>query len=188
VAAGPWVQHLVPPMGDRVTPSRQAVVYLEPPPHLAQAWASSPMILDIHQLGGIYVVPPVLGTGLKVGDHSFSLLGDPDDDRTPGSQELEVLLSACRGRFRDLDAYRIDEGRVCFYTVEPQEHFIAEPIGRTWVLAGFSGHGFKFGALMGRVMARAATGHLDPQTMARFAAGQITDPESLADITGPALG
>jgi len=188
VAAGPWTRHLAPPMAERVTPSRQAVVYLTPPAHLTQAWANSPMLLDIHEHGGIYVVPPVLETGLKVGDHSFSLTGDPDDERIPGAEELERLRAACQGRFRDAQAYTVDLGKVCFYTVQPDEHFIVEPIERIWVMAGFSGHGFKFGAVMGRAMAATIHGDITPRQMTDFAAGRIRDPEQLQTLTNLCLG
>ncbi len=187
VAAGPWSHRLIPPLAERITPSRQAVAYLNPPDHLSQAWKSSPMILDMHKNGGIYVVPPVLNTGLKVGDHSFSLMGDPDDDRTPEESELERLRMACLGRFRDGKAYTVTKGKICFYTVEPSEHFIAMPIEHIWVMAGFSGHGFKFGAVMGRAMAAAIDGDFSAQQMTDFAAGRIRDPAQLQAITNLCL-
>jgi hypothetical protein len=46
------------------------LVYLEPPPALAPAWAAHPLILDIGPDSGFYLVPPVGGTGLKIGDHN----------------------------------------------------------------------------------------------------------------------
>ena len=87
VAAGPWVRDLVPSATGKVKPSRQVVAYLTPPERLRDAWASAPMVLDIHGAGGIYVVPPVAGSGLKVGDHSFSLKGHPGRDRAASAAE-----------------------------------------------------------------------------------------------------
>ena len=37
VAAGPWIARLVPGLAQRVTPSRQIVAYVEPPPGRAEA-------------------------------------------------------------------------------------------------------------------------------------------------------
>ncbi len=187
VAAGPWAARLLPSLQPRVTPSRQVVVYLHPPDDLARAWASSPMVLDIGGAGGIYVLPPADGAGLKVGDHSFSLSGDPDLDREPHASEVDALFQACRTRFRDLERYRIDHGRTCFYTVQPEEHFIVESIERAWVMTGFSGHGFKFGALMGLLTAKAAMGFVPPQVMAALAAGAVTDPDEITRLTDLAL-
>jgi glycine/D-amino acid oxidase-like deaminating enzyme len=188
VAAGPWVGRLMPSLVSRVTPSRQVVLYLQPPDDLAPAWATSPMILDIGSTGGIYVVPPRGGAGLKVGDHSFSLEGDPDLDRDPRADEVDALFEACRARLKDIDRYRIDHGKTCFYTVQPEEHFIIERQDRAWVMTGFSGHGFKFGALMGLLTAQAAMGFIPPAQLSALAAGQLTDPEALAALTDPCLG
>ena len=114
VAAGPWADRLVPSLKSRVTPSRQVVVYLKPPTHLQTAWANSPMVLDIGGQGGIYVVPPRGGAGLKVGDHSFSLSGDPDRGRDTTEDEVHALLEACRVRLKDIDQYTIEHAKTCF--------------------------------------------------------------------------
>jgi len=187
VAAGPWASRLLPDLGPRVTPSRQVVIYLQPPADLAEAWETSPMVLDIGGEGGIYVVPPRGGAGLKVGDHSFSLTGDPDLHRDPQSDEVDALFEACRTRLKDLDRYQVDEAKTCFYTVQPEEHFIVDRVDRAWVMTGFSGHGFKFGALMGLLTAQAAMGFISPSELQALAAGQVTDPAQVTQLTDLAL-
>jgi glycine/D-amino acid oxidase-like deaminating enzyme len=54
---------------------------------------------------------------------------------------------------RDADRYRILEAKTCFYTLSPDERFIAQTRGRCIVLAGFSGHGYKFAPLIGERLA-----------------------------------
>lgn len=172
VAAGPWVARLLPDLVPRVTPSRQLVAYVQPPEALAPLWAEAPMLLHIGQEDGIYVVPPVAGHGMKLGDHRFVLGGDPDNDRRAQEAELRGVLESCRTRLRDIDRYHLDHGKTCFYTVAPDERFIVEPVGRAgWVMTGFSGHGFKFGALMGLRLAAALDGEIDAATLSRYAAG-----------------
>jgi len=155
VAAGPWIPRLLPAIGRRVTASRQVLVRLMPPPELAEGWARAPMILDLN--GGFYLVPPVAGTPMKIGDHSFSLAGDPDDpDRTADPREAERILELARRRIPGLDRFTHLGAATCFYDVEPEERFLVEKISRrAWVMSGFSGHGFKFGALLGRRLAEA---------------------------------
>ena len=155
VAAGPWIPRLLPAIGGRVTPSKQVLVRLAPPPEMVEAFAGAPMILDLH--GGFYMVPPVAGTPLKIGDHSFSLAGDPDDpDRTPDPREAERILDLARRRIPALGSFRHLGAAVCFYDVEPDERFVVEKISRrAWVMSGFSGHGFKFGPILGRRLAEA---------------------------------
>ena len=185
VAAGPWVRDLRPDA--RVKPSRQVVITLQAPAEHQAAWTHAPMVLDIHGDRGIYVVPPVAGTPLKVGDHSFSRKGHPDTDRVPTEAEVNTLFEACRARFADLDSYTFTGAKTCFYTVSAEERFVLERSDKMVVMSGFSGHGFKFGALMGRLAARLATQSDDHDRIQTLAAGALTDAEEIEQITRPCL-
>lgn len=168
VAAGAWISRLVPSLAARVTPSRQVVVYLTPPPGTEEAWARMPMILEIDPREGFYLVPPVAGTGMKIGDHRFSRTGDPDLDRTPAAEEAEPIAALGRRRIAGFDRYRVAEAKSCFYTVEDEERFVVERLSdRAWAMSPCSGHGFKFGAVLGEAMARALD---DGDWAARFPA------------------
>ncbi len=172
IAAGPWVGRLLTGMARRVTPSRQLFAYLEPPMDQTLAWSRMPMVLDIDPAFGFYLVPPVGGTRMKVGDHSFTLTGDPDQDREATAEEARTLLDGCNGRLTGFDRYRRGPVKTCFYTVEPEERFIVEPVGdAAWVMTGFSGHGFKFGPLLGEAMVEALCGDRMPSAIGRWAAG-----------------
>ena len=156
IAAGPWAPRLLPALAPRVTPSRQIVVYLEPPPQHREAWASAPMVLDLSESGGFYAVPPVTGTGLKIGDHRFSCAGSPDDPREASAEERDAILALAMPRLRDAADYRVVEARACYYDVEPRERFVVEPLSECCVvMSGFSGHGFKFGPVLGQAVAAA---------------------------------
>jgi glycine/D-amino acid oxidase-like deaminating enzyme len=173
VAAGPWIGRLVHGLASRVTPSRQIVVYVAAPPSQQAAWAAAPTMIERQHDYVYYAVPPRAGLGLKFGDHRFSLAGDPDRDREVQRAEAEELWAKCRPRFRDGEHYRLVDARSCFYDVEPEERFILEPLGAAgWVMSGFSGHGFKFGALMGELAAAAVLGERDAESVRRYAAGE----------------
>ena len=172
IAAGPWVGRLLTGMARRVTPSRQLVVHMEPPADQTLAWSRMPMVLDTDPARGFYLVPPVGGTRMKIGDSAFSLTGDPDQDRTATEAEVEPLLTGCRDRLTGFDRFRKGPVETCFYTVESEERFIVEPVGdAAWVMTGFSGHGFKFGPLMGEAMVEALAGEKLPSAVGRWAAG-----------------
>jgi glycine/D-amino acid oxidase-like deaminating enzyme len=175
VAAGAWARRLVPDLATRAVPSRQVLVYLDPPPERAAAWATHALILDIGEGAGFYLVPPVAGTALKVGDHRFTLAGDPDDPRDPSMQEAAAVFATCRGRLADFDRYRLAGARVCYYAVEPEERFVLEPFGRSWVMAACSGHAFKFGPVLGQRLVEAIVGRLDPGDLSRWAAGRAPE-------------
>jgi glycine/D-amino acid oxidase-like deaminating enzyme len=166
---GPWAGRLLPDLAGRLTPSRQLVSYGAIPAGTEEQWNAMPMVLDIGKDSGFYAVPPVLGEPLKVGDHSFSLRGDPDREREPGEAELRELFDSARERLRGFDGYRLLDGRTCFYTVAAEERFVVEQRGRAVALAGFSGHGFKFGPLIGERFAEVAAGGLPFDAFARWA-------------------
>ncbi|GGF41860.1 FAD-dependent oxidoreductase [Aliidongia dinghuensis] len=173
VAAGPWVARLVPGLGRRVKPSRQVVAYLNPPDDLMPLWQAGPMLLDIDPSEGFYAVPPREDAGLKVSDHRFSLSGDPDGDRAGTEAEVATALASCARRLKRFDEYRIDRLQACFYTVEPEEKFIIEPVGlSTYVMSPCSGHGFKFGPLLGSAVAGAINAG-EPGDIAAWAAGAM---------------
>jgi glycine/D-amino acid oxidase-like deaminating enzyme len=173
VAAGPWTARLFPGLAPRLKPVRQVVAYLDPPKGLEAAWASSPMILDIDAEDGHYAVPPVAGTGLKIGDHRIDgAASDPDADRVAGDDEGHRVIAGTRRRLARFDEYRVAEARTCFYTMTADERFVAEKVGRMVLVSACSGHGFKFGALMGERVAAAALGEIDGPKLAAWAAGE----------------
>lgn len=172
VAAGAWVDRLLPSQRGRLVPSRQVVVYFRQPEEARAAWSKGPMIIDKTGEVGLYLVPPMQGRGMKVGDHEFSRRGDPDMAREADAAEMAPLLARCRELLRGFDAWQIDRLKVCFYTVTEDERFVVEKHGaRGWVMSPCSGHGFKFGALMGRELARTIVAGRDAAAHARWAAG-----------------
>jgi glycine/D-amino acid oxidase-like deaminating enzyme len=174
VAAGPWTGRLLPALAGRITPSRQVTAYLEPPPEQRAAWRGAPAVLDQMEAarGGFYAVPPVAGTALKVGDHGFSLRGQPDQEREPTDADIQSALAMARVRLAGFERYRVLNARTCFYSVAEGERFVVEPIERAWVLAGFSGHGFKFGAVVGEMLAQTVDGTRAPAALTAWAAGR----------------
>ena len=174
IAAGPWTPELLPHLRARVTPSRQVALYLEPPAALRPAWAAAPMLLDQIEAtaGGFYAVPPVAGTALKVGNHGFSLSGHPGRERTPSDAERATVLALAGGRLKTFADYRVLEAKTCFYSITEDERFIAERVEQAWILAGFSGHGFKFGAVLGERLAAALAGEQSAAELAAWAAGR----------------
>jgi sarcosine oxidase/sarcosine oxidase subunit beta len=177
VAAGAWADRLVPDLCRVAVPSRQVLAYLAPPPDLAAAWATAPSLLDTDIEGGAYALPPLRGTRLKMGDHRFSRTGDPDGDRIASARELEALYACLRPVFRDLDRYTLLEQTACFYTVTQDEAFHVAPVGAAGlIVSACSGHGFKLGALMGELVARALCGEMAMAGLPDLAAGRVLHP------------
>ncbi|NER37732.1 MAG: FAD-dependent oxidoreductase [Oscillatoria sp. SIO1A7] len=138
VAAGVWVSRLLEDMEGRTTPSRQVVLYLQPPAELASLWENSPMIINPVPEVFFYSVPPVAGRGLKVANHNFNLDGDPDGSREVSEAEIAALREISARQIKDFDRYPSVLAKSCFYNVAPEERFIVERRDRAWILSGFS--------------------------------------------------
>jgi glycine/D-amino acid oxidase-like deaminating enzyme len=188
VAAGPWAPRLLPAaLAPRVVASRQILVLLDPPSQHRDAWARAPMLLDLAEDGGFYAVPPVADTPLKIGDHRFSRTGDAEaDSRDATAAEAEEILAFARPRLRDMAGYRIIGARACYYDVEDGERFVVEPLSpRCLVMSGFTGHGFKFGPVLGLAIAAAAADPALLPALTAWAAGTAPPaPGLLAALEG----
>ncbi|MFT4228800.1 MAG: FAD-dependent oxidoreductase [Microbacterium sp.] len=97
------------------------------------------------------------GAGVKAGWHAAGPVVDPD---TRSFQPDPALTAQLRRYAREwlpgADPDRFSEV-TCTYTSTPDAQFVLERCGRIVVGAGFSGHGFKFTPVIGRILADLAT-------------------------------
>ncbi|MCG6115993.1 MAG: FAD-binding oxidoreductase [Mesorhizobium sp.] len=159
VTAGAWVPKLFPKLVADLTTYRTAVVYLEPPADLKAAWEKAPVILDVGGETDGYIIPPTGGAGLKFGS---GLHKEPTDDasanRTPRPREGEAIRNLFGPPIAQVEDYAVVETFSCAYTFTEDERFFAHEAGRSLVVSACSGHGYKFGAAVGRRVADAVEG------------------------------
>jgi sarcosine oxidase len=156
IAAGAWTLKLMPDLADTLTLCRTAVVYLDPPAHLHAAWATSPAIQNVGGNLSGYVLPPIDGTGLKfAAGVNKRLTHDPFAKRTPEPGEGERLRDLFDAPFANVQAYAVTKTVTCAYTFTEDHTFFTRTRGRTLTLSACSGHGYKFGAAVGRRVAEA---------------------------------
>lgn len=153
VTAGAWTLGLFPKLALDLTTYRTAVVYLTPPEDLRVAWETAPVILDPGGQNDGYVLPPVRGTGLKFGAGIHRYEATPDQDRGAKTGEGETLRNYFSPPFSRIEDYRIDDVVTCAYTFTKDEHFFATTEDKVTVVSACSGHGYKFGAVVGKKMA-----------------------------------
>ncbi|MGN6767078.1 MAG: NAD(P)/FAD-dependent oxidoreductase [Rhizobiaceae bacterium] len=156
VTAGAWVLKLFPELADRLTAYRTAVVYLDPPADLTAAWAAAPVILDVGGRTDGYIIPPSGEGGLKFGSglHKFAS-PDADARRVPEPGEGEAIRDLFAPPIARIGEYRIADVKTCAYTFTADERFLGVGLGRAIVVSACSGHGYKFGAAVGRRVADA---------------------------------
>jgi sarcosine oxidase len=157
VTAGAWVTKLFPELTSDLTPWRTAVVYLQPPAHLAEAWVHAPVILDVGGKTDGYILPPSGEGGLKFGSglHKFEN-PDADANREPVEGEGEAIRDLFAPPMRDIEQYK---SRASSPAPTPSRRTSASSSikeDRCLVVSACSGHGYKFGAAVGRRVAQFA--------------------------------
>jgi sarcosine oxidase len=177
VTAGGWARSLVGDVlhgsgGVPLVPTLQHVAHFEP--RDGGSLDGTPTFVEwmgpdiVH-----YAVPPVgVAPGLKVGDHVVGPQVDPAEGPFPVREAaLAPIADYVSRRFRGVDPLPV-AAETCLYTIAPDEDFVLDRVGDVVIGAGFSGHGFKFGPLVGEILADLAMG-LDPEIPAeRFAASR----------------
>lgn len=156
VTAGAWTLGFFPELAASLTSYRTAVAYLEPPADLRPSWEKAPAILDVGGKTDGYVLPPVDGTGLKVGSGLVKRRSRPDINREPEPGEGERIRDLFAPPFARIGEYRVVRVVTCAYTFTANETFFAAERGKAIVVSACSGHGYKFGAAVGRRVAEAA--------------------------------
>lgn len=167
VATGAWTW----PKGSAASsrrPSRQTALYLSPPP----GTPVSPFLLDLTPETGFYFVPSVDGYAAKLGTHSFSMTGHPDQERSCTAAERATLLRIRQEHLSFSGGWKEVACLANYYDVSPDERFICVTRDKAIWLGGFSGHGFKFAPLIGEVVADHLNTDQPDDTLINWMAGR----------------
>ena len=108
--------------------------------------------------------------GVKVGFHGVGPIVDPDHrDRTVDAAARDRIRAYAERWLPGADASHPD-ATTCLYTTTPDQDFVIDRDGPVTILAGFSGHGFKFAPLIGELAADLVSGR---PGASRFALGRM---------------
>lgn len=123
----------------------------------------------------LYGLPSVDGSGVKIGLHTGPPIDPESPDRTPDTRLADSMLSFAR-RYMPEAAGSVASSRVCLYTLTPDEHFIIDhhPEYPQVIMASCcSGHGFKFGTLLGSILSDLAFTGGTPHDISLFRLGRF---------------
>lgn len=123
-----------------------------------------------HPESGFYAIPTVKDGRIKIANHHPGPQGHPDGDLRRVSPEFEAAARAFLTRhLPGLADAEVVRRYVCFYSGTADRDFILDRTPKGWVIgAGFSGHGFKFSPLIGRLLAQLALGEAPEVDLTRF--------------------
>lgn len=157
ITSGPWAQQLlrVPQVGFRIL--RKHVHWFEVKDERYHAASGCPCFFYEVNGGYFYGFPSIDRYGLKIAEHSGGTeIVDPLEDR----RELDPLdlerINALRQEYLPGVSPKRNRHEVCFYTMSPDGQFVVDrhpAYDHVVFAAGLSGHGFKFTAALGRLLA-----------------------------------
>ncbi|MGV3489625.1 MAG: N-methyl-L-tryptophan oxidase [Tuberibacillus sp.] len=162
VAAGAWTQKLLSSLNLPLKPTRKVFAWFETKTK-EYSHPNFPAFSFVLEDRTYYGFPSFDDGGLKIGRH------DGGEPIQPGTDKPEFgTYDSDEGDLRFfLDRYmphasgQLKQGKVCMYTLTPDEHFIIDhhPESKNIVIAaGFSGHGFKFSSVIGEILSQLVTG------------------------------
>jgi sarcosine oxidase len=172
LAVGSWAHHVAGDLVERAGAALPEVrVTQEEPAHFAtelpdDAWPSfvhhptDPALRA--RVSTIYgLLTP--GEGVKVGTHGTGREVHPDARlASPGAEGQAVLRAYVAEWVPGVDVDTLAPIS-CLYDTTPTEDPVLDRVGSVTVATGFSGHGFKFGAVFGELLAGVATGTPAPE-------------------------
>jgi sarcosine oxidase len=170
ITAGPWANEALDGMSPlRVT--RQVMAWIAPRTGVTPFLPDRFPVFLLEDAGGGapgYGFPAIDGPegGMKVAIHGSADVCTPDTvDREIHERDLRRIVEQLRVRIPALDG-KVIRAQTCLYTMTPDEHFVigAHPqFASCSIACGFSGHGFKFAAVVGEILAdlamRGSTAH-----------------------------
>ncbi len=162
VAAGAWTAKLLPELVDVVRATGHPVFHLRPrDPSLFVPDCFPTFTADVARTG-YYGFPLNRDGVVKIGVHAIGVPIDADAQRIVPGEEEDRLADFLSITFPALLDAPIVYRRLCLYADTPGEDFVIDrhPEDDGVVVAsGGSGHGFKFGPALGRLIADAVEGN-----------------------------
>ena len=154
VTVGPWSGEFLKDGLTSITPMRQQVVYLRPSRNIEKFRPTScPVFFTDHHYG----LPAAGIDGVKVSNKELIDPVDPETaNRLVDQEQIEQCRAACRKFIPDLAEGGVVGSKVCLYDMTANSDFVIDrdPDDHDIVYGyGFSGHGFKFAPLIGKLLA-----------------------------------
>jgi len=157
LATGPWVHRLLGDLQLPIRMTRQYILYYANlPPSSFELHAFPAFLAD--DLYGFPIHSTCTGHGpswFKGTSHTFGELIDPDETPRVDEQLIAEVSARLCHLIPALQSAKLVHVDTCMYDVSPDEHFILDYVpddARIVFASGLTGHGFKFGPLLGELL------------------------------------
>jgi sarcosine oxidase len=151
LSAGPWSGALLDDLGIHIplAPAVAQVTFLDAPAQVARPGIAE---WETFETGGVYG-HPVPGIGYKIALDAGAAGWDPDvTEWTPDAQEERRILDWVAQRMPGMPR-KVEHTQRHPWTMTPDADFVVDNHGALTLACGCSGHAFKFGPALGRLVA-----------------------------------
>ncbi|MBT4724326.1 MAG: N-methyl-L-tryptophan oxidase [Planctomycetaceae bacterium] len=174
VTAGAWAADLLPELKGHLRILNKPLHWYTADADLYSNRVGCPVFFFESETGDYYGFPSIDERGLKLARHSGGAeVSNPLElNRSLDEDERSDVAGFLRKHLPQVSDQATDHA-VCMYTVTSDSHFIidrAELDDRIVYAAGLSGHGFKFAAALGELLAKMANGESHGYDLAQFSA------------------
>jgi sarcosine oxidase len=159
ITTGPWASELLAGLGIPLKVQRIVNCHFEPDSPARFQPEVFPVYLLEAPEGEYYGFPLLPGEGLKIGRHEIGEVCTPQTINRQVAPDEIAMLKAVIDRYLPGGANAFKRSLTCMYTNTPDRNFVLDrhPAHSNVVYGcGFSGHGFKFAAAIGEILAEMA--------------------------------
>ena len=183
LAGGPWSGQLLGSLGIPLQVLRKHMYWFETDDIRFSVDAPFPCFFHETANGFFYGFPSLDSLGVKVARHSGGQAIE-QPDVSPTTVELDV--SDCRlvqdyvRRYLPGVSSQVSARAGCYYTTTPDEHFVVDrhpEHSQVTLIAGLSGHGFKFTSALGEVACNLALGEEPVADLSLFRIDRFGPPK-----------
>lgn len=157
IAPGPWAPSMLPAFAPHLHLVRKSLFWFDNEADSYRIDNGCPVFLFEQGEHAFYGFPEMDAKGIKVADHNGGrrITSPADLDRHVDTDELEAISLMLRHYLPEV-GHQLNDHTTCMYTMSTDGHFIVgryPEVEHVQIVAGLSGHGFKFAPVLGEIMA-----------------------------------
>lgn len=177
LAIGPWLHRLLRELQLPVEMTRQYLLYFANLPVASFGVSTFPAFLA-NELYGFPIHNTSNGLSwFKAASHNFGMSVEPEESTPIEETLIEQTVKRLYDLLPALRQAQLIHVDACMYDVTPDENFILDTLpgdSRVVVATGLSGHGFKFGLVLGEILSSTVQGKEAPVAIERFRLSRFT--------------
>jgi sarcosine oxidase len=183
VTAGPWVSEFLPPAYSQLFKVyRQVMYWFRIRDHFQSTFSPGefPIFIWIFEKGrnfGFYGFPSLDGKTIKLASEQYDVVTAPDkvDRAVSDAEKQAAFCDYVRGRLPGLFDQCVS-AVACLYTITPDANFVIDfhpDSDRIIIASPCSGHGFKYSAAIGEVLAELIVTGASKTDISSFSIGRF---------------